>query len=230
MKLAKVMPTRKELSSAVEIKKLHQENGAQNPSCNLCNEASLFMKKDNSIGTMTPYGAVIVAKVGAKENGWFATLSPKTGGDPLADFTIQLMPFIHITQFSQLVEYPQLAENYGILFSRLSRAMVQIMAEEQENFESASLTRETSVSLATYGKSTTWKEKKEHLHLKLFPFRGKQGQPATVDSSFERKKVYHDSEGEFVKMDPIRKAMLSPERKKDLAERIIALIQSREKP
>ena len=67
MKLAKVMPTRKELSSAVEIKKLHQENGAQNPSCNLCNEASLFMKKDNSIGTMTPYGAVIVAKVGAKE-------------------------------------------------------------------------------------------------------------------------------------------------------------------
>ncbi|HLC90239.1 MAG TPA: hypothetical protein VJI15_00570 [Candidatus Nanoarchaeia archaeon] len=213
---------RKERNTA-EIKKIVQEKGTRDPSCNLCQEIGI------NIGEVTPYGAVIIARIGTIENGWFATLSPKTGGDPLRDCTIQIMPFTHITQFSQLAENPQLAGNYGILLSKVSRALFQVMAEEEQDFKADSLSREASVSLATYGKTTTWKEKKEHLHIKIFPFRGKHGQPATVDSSFERKRIYQDQEGEFVKMDPIKKAMLSSERKRDLAERMISILKIIEK-
>ena len=49
--------------------------------------------------------------------------------------------------------------------------------------------REEGISVATYGKCTNWKEKKEHLHLKIFPFKRNIGQPYTVDSTFEKKEI-----------------------------------------
>ena len=66
--------------------------------------------------------------------------------------------------------------------------MTSILMQD-ENLKAESEKRESSVSLGTYGKCTNWKEKKEHLHIKIFPFRNNIGQPYTVDSSFEKKEI-----------------------------------------
>ena len=83
-----------------------------------------------------------------------------------------------------------------------------------------------SVSIATYGKSTTWKEKKEHLHIKIFPFRGTIGQPYTVDSSFGRKEIFKDSDTnqEFVKMSPVKKVNIGAKRFLQLTSKLIQLL------
>jgi hypothetical protein len=177
------------------------------------------------VGDRTPYGATIIYKNGDFENGWFATLSPVIGGNPKKDFTIQLMPFAHLTHFSQIVSYPKLAENYGVAFSRLSNAMTRILAEENPNFESSVKLREDANSIATYGKCTNWEEKKEHLHIKLYPFKGNIGQPSPVDSSFGRKKIYNDEEGEFIKMSPVRKVPLNEKRFEELSKKLIEILK-----
>ena len=92
--------------------------------------------------------------------------------------------------------------------------------------KSTSEERASSVPVAAYGKTTTWKEKKEHLHIKIFPFRGNIGQPYTVDSSFGRKEVFKDSEGkEFVKMEPVRKFAISQKRFDYLTKELIKLLK-----
>jgi hypothetical protein len=200
-----------------EILKLIKEDISQQQGCSFCREALL------GIGETASYGAVVVYKVGnSNENGWFATLSPKTGGNPAEDFTIQLMPFAHLTHFSQLASYEELAKNYGIAFSKISEAMSNIMAEDK-GLKATADSRQVAISIATYGKCTTWKEKKEHLHIKIFPFRGSIGQPYTVDSSFLRKQVFKDAKTgkEFVKMEPVRKKEIGRERFRELSERLI---------
>ena len=190
--------------------------------CNLCRESTL------GIGQKRDYGAAILFKIGnSTEDGWFATLSPKTGGDSKKDFTVQLIPFAHLTHFSQLDSYLGLAKNYGIAFSKISAAMTEVMARENQDFKATSETKESAISIATYGKCTTWKEKKEHLHIKIFPFRDSIGQPYTVDSSFERKKIQKDQKTgkEFVKMKPVRKVMLDKERFEQLSNLLISLLQ-----
>jgi len=201
------------------IEELVKESTAQKEECDWCKEASI------KVGEKTEYGATIVFRIGnGLENGWFATLSPKTGGLK-EDFTIQLMPFAHLTHFAQFSNYPELAKNYGIAFAKLSNAVSAIMAEENSEFKATAESRELSTSVATYGKATNWKEKKEHLHIKIFPFRGNIGQPYTVDSSFGRKEVFKDSEGEsFVKMAPVEKVLLSEKRFEALAKRLIEIL------
>lgn len=198
--------------------KLFSEDISPKANCNLCKESRY------DVGQKTGYGTVI-CKVGDSKNGWFAALSPKTGGNPKLDFTIQLMPFFHLTHFSQIEPYPELAKNYGILFSKICMAMTLILMQDQ-NLKSNSEERKESVSIATYGKSTTWKEKKEHLHIKIFPFRGNIGQPYTVDSSFGKKEILKDDSGkEFVKMAPVKKVMIDSERFSQLAKRLIGLLK-----
>lgn len=192
-----------------EIKKLLSEK-ITDENCSLCREGGF------EVGQKTGYGAVIY-----KNKNWFATLSPRTGGNPETDFTIQLMPFLHLTHFSQVDG--ELGKDYGLAFSRLCRAMTAILMEE-ENLKAAAENRELSVSLGTYGKWTTWKEKKEHLHIKIYPFRGNIGQPYTVDSTFGKKEIFKDSEGEFVKMSPVKKVILSEERFDQLTKKLIALL------
>jgi hypothetical protein len=86
------------------------------------------------------------------------------------------------------------------------------MIQDQE-LKAISEDRGMAISIGTYGKCTTWKEKKEHLHIKIYPFRGNIGQPSTVDSSFGRKEVIKDSTGgEFVKMTPVQKVKIGKER------------------
>lgn len=200
-----------------EIKRLLNEEASEKSNCNLCKEANY------EVGKKTGYGAIIY-RIGNKKNGWFAALSPKTGSNPKYDFTIQLMPFLHLTHFSQISSHPALAENYGIAFSKLCKAMTTIMMQDQ-NLKSASEEREASVPIAAYGKTTTWKEKKEHLHLKIFPFRGSIGQPYTVDSSFGKKEVFKDKDGkEFVKMEPVRKKMIEKKRFGTLVIKLIRLL------
>lgn len=199
-----------------EIDKLLKEDTSSREDCSLCNESKC------KVGQQTGYGAVIY-RAGSQNNGWFATLSPKTGSNPNYDFTIQLMPFLHITHFSQIVSYLGLAENYGISFSRVCKAMAQIMMEDA-SLKSEDKDKKKSVPIATYGKTTTWKEKKEHLHIKVFPFRGNIGQPYTVDSSFGRKEVFRDKSGEFVKMKPVRKSLIGKKRFHELAKRLISLL------
>jgi len=186
--------------------------------CNLCQESSL------PVGAKTKYGSVITYRIGSTTNGWFATLSPKTGSDPQHDFTIQLMSNKHLTHFCQIDNDEGCAENYGVAFAKLSRAVTAIMASESKDFKTAADTRESSISLATYGKCTNWKEKKEHLHIKLFPFRGAIGQPYTVDSTFEKKQIHKDKDGEFVKMLPVKKVMIDNDRFNYLAEKLISLL------
>jgi len=200
---------------------LLRENISLQDDCIWCKETPL------DVGQKTDYGAFIIYKVGdSLEDGWFATLSPKTGGLE-KDFTIQLMPFAHLTHFSQMANRPELAKNYGIAFSKINMAMTKILADEEPEFKAFSETREKSVSIATYGKTTTWKEKKEHLHVKIFPFRGNIGQPYTVDSTFGRKEIFQDSKTreEFIKMNPVKKVMIGKERFISLSNRLIELLK-----
>ena len=134
------------------------------------------------------------------------------------------MPFGHFTHFFQIEKHPELAKNYGLSFSKLTSAMAKIMAEEQENNPEV---LSSSISIATYGKWTNWKPKKEHLHIKLFPFRGKVGQPCAVDSSFAKKEIFIDERTgeEFVKMNPVKKVQLSEKRFKELSDKLIHLLK-----
>jgi len=178
------------------------------------------------LGEKTEYGAAVILRIGTGlKDGWFATLSPKTGSNPKKDFSIQLMPFAHLTHFSQMANYPELAKNYGIAFSKLANAMAKVMAEENKDFAASVALRDLATSIATYGKSTNWSEKKEHLHVKIFPFRGNVGQPYTVDSSFGKKQVFRDNAGKgFVKMDPVKKVLLGKERFEFLTAKLIEIL------
>ena len=204
-----------------EIHKLINESVSFRKDCDFCKEACL------EIGETTNYGAAVVYKTGnSAENGWFAALSPKTGGNPEKDFTVQLMPIGHLTHFSQINSHKESAKNYGIAFSRISEAMSKVMMENDE-LKAESGSKHFGASIAVYGKCTTWKEKKEHLHIKIFPFRGNTGQPHTVDSSFLRKKIQKDQKTgeEFVKMKPVRKIMIGKERFRQISNRLICLLR-----
>lgn len=198
------------------VEELINEDVSSNKECNLCNESEI------KVGDKTKYGAKIVFRIGNKKDGWFATLSPKTGGNPKKDLTLQLMPLAHLTHFCQVDAHPELAKNYGIAFAKLSQAITKIMANENPEFKTTADSREKSTSIAVYGKCTNWKEKKEHLHIKIFPFRGNIGQPYTVDSSFGRKEVCKEPDGkEFVKMLPVRKVMIDEKRFEKLSNDLI---------
>jgi len=203
-----------------EIDKLFNEDASPRADCNLCKEWKY------EIGQKTGYGTIIY-KIGNPKNGWFAALSPKTGGNPKIDFTIQLMPFYHLTHFSQIESYLELAKNYGIAFSKICRAMTTILMQD-EGLKANSEKRELSASIGIYGKSTTWKEKKEHLHIKIFPFRGNIGQPYTVDSSFGKKEVFKETNTgkEFVKMDPVKKVAIEADRFDQLTRKLIASLKN----
>ncbi|MBI2651728.1 hypothetical protein HYX01_04610 [Candidatus Woesearchaeota archaeon] len=201
-----------------ETEKLFNEGVSMKSNCNLCKEACY------EIGKNTGYGTIIY-RIGNAKNGWFATLSPKTGGNPKLDFTIQLMPLLHLTHFSQVESYHGLGKNFGAAFSKICRAMTAILMDN-ENSKADSEKKELSVPIATYGKCTTWKEKKEHLHIKIFPFRNAIGQPYTVDSSFEKKEVFKEKNGkEFVKMEPVKKAMIEAKRFNQLAKELIGILK-----
>src|SRR3989338_5235893 len=206
------------MKNSKEIEKLLNEEASEKSDCNLCREANY------GIGKKTGYGAIIY-RIGNKKNGWFATLSPKTGSSPKFDLTIQLMPFSHLTHFSQISSYKGMAENYGIAFSKISKAVTAIMMRDQP-LKAIAEDKALSVPIAAYGKCTTWKEKKEHLHIKIFPFRGNIGQPYTVDSSFGKKGVFEDKDGkEFVKMEPVRKVAISKKRFDYLTKELIKLLK-----
>lgn len=201
-----------------EMKTLLSEDVSLRNDCGLCRETSF------EVGQNTGYGTVI-HKIGGLRDGWIATLSPVTGGNPEFDFTIQLMPFSHLTHFSQAQLYPKLSENYGIIFSKICRAMTQTMMKDQ-NLKATAEQKELAASIATYGKFTTWKEKKEHLHIKIFPFRGDIGQPYTVDSTFGKKEILKDEFGkEFVKMEPVRKKQIDEKRFNYLTNNLISLLK-----
>lgn len=201
-----------------ELDKLLNEGIGVKENCSLCKESSL------KVGEKTGYGTII-CRIGNKKSGWFAALSPKTGSNPKYDFTIQLMPFLHLTHFSQIGSYPGMPENFGVIFSKISKAISNIMMED-EGLKAVSEKKENSVPIAAYGKCTTWKEKKEHLHLKIFPFRGAIGQPYTVDSSFGKKEIFADRDGkEFVKMEPVKKVMIAKERFNQLSKNLVDLLK-----
>jgi len=200
-----------------EFDKLVKEDTGLKGNCNLCKESK------HDVGKKTGYG-VIIYKIGNAKNGWFATLSPKTGGNPKHDFTIQLMPFSHLTHFSQIENYPGMAENYGICFSKICSAMTKILMQN-EDLKADTSNKDLSAPIATYGKSTTWNKKKEHLHIKIFQFRDNIGQPYTVDSSFGRKKTFKDKDEEFVKMNPVKKVMLGKKRFEQLAKELVSLLK-----
>ena len=143
--------------SCNEFNKLSKESAKQRDNCNLCKESKF------RVGEKTGYG-IIIYKIGGLKNGWFVTLSPKTGGNPKSDFTMQLMPMMHLTHFSQIHSYPNLAENFGIAFSKICKSMSMVLMKEEELMSSTE-EKSISVPLATYGKCTTWKEKKEHIHV-----------------------------------------------------------------
>ena len=207
------------MDNTQEIKKLFNEDASSKSNCNLCTEATY------DVGKKIGYGA-IVYKIGDLKNGWFATLSPKTGSNPKYDFTIQLMPCLHLTHFSQINSHKGLAENYGIAFSKICTAMATIMMQDK-GLKAVSEEKVLSVPIAAYGKCTTWKEKKEHLHIKIFPFRGNIGQPYTVDSSFEKKEAFREKDGrKFVKMEPVKKIMIEEKRFNHLAKKLISLLKN----
>lgn len=185
-----------------------------NENCEFCRESKL------NIADKTNYGASIIFKIGDFNNGWFATLSPKTGGDPDKDFTIQIMPINHLSHISEISLNDESSKNYGIIFSKIAKAINSIMVEEERNKEN----EEDIIRIGTYGKS---KHLKEHFHIKLFPWAGDIGQPYTVDSSFEKSKIYIDPKTgeEFIKMKPVNKRFISKERHDYLTNKFILLLK-----
>ena len=202
-----------------EYRRLAREDVSWQKDCEFCKENALMA------GAKTPYGAFVVLREGMGDDAWFCTLSPKTGGDPKRDFTIQLMPVLHLTHLSQLQGRPELARNYGTALSKVAAAMTSILMEEKDVNAEARI-REEGAAIACYGKCTTWKEKKEHLHIKLFQFRGDLGQPVTVDSSFGKKEREVDPRTgkEFVRFDPVTKKDIPARRLKALSKKIISLL------
>ena len=199
-----------------EIDKLKNESVAQKESCEFCKEAGL------KTGQKTSYGSVIIFRIGNDKDGWFAALSPRTGGNPKQDFTIQLMPFAHLTHFSQINETS--AKNFGAAFAKLSDAISRIMAKNPA-LKAMVDDRDHGIALAIYGKCTTWKEKKEHLHIKMFQFCNDLGQPSVVDSTFGKKEIYKDSEGEYVKMKPVRKNAIEKDVFNRLADSLLNVLK-----
>jgi hypothetical protein len=187
--------------------------------CEFCKEQRL------KIGNTTSYGAKIICKVGNNNNnndnedndnneGWFATLSSKTAGDPEQDFSIQLIPSKHLRYFSEINSSKELAQNYGIIFAKVSYAISKVMDEESKN--------NAVLPIATYGKC---KHPDEHIHIKLFPYKGDIAQPFTTDSSYERKEIYKDKQTgeEFIKMKPVKKKQIAQNRLDELARKLITL-------
>lgn len=185
------------------------ENTLAGENCVLCKDALL------GVGKKSNYGASIIFKIGnSEENSLFATLSPKTGGNAETDFSIQLSPAMHLKYFSDINQYPELAKNYGLAFAKICAAAGQIISEESDDKE--------RIPIGTYGKS---KHPDEHLHIKIFPWKNDIGQPYTVDSTYERKEVFEDENGEFVKMRPVKKKLLSAKRFEYLTKRFIDLLR-----
>lgn len=195
------------------------EDTSQRDGCEFCGEA-LFER-----GAVTPYGARIILKQGSEPEHWFATLSPVTGSHPEEDFTIQLMPVMHLTHLSQMDKDKKLAANYGLAFARISAAMTQIMMEER-GIREVEEERGNGAALAAYGKCTTWREKKEHLHLKIYQFRGLLSQPAPPDSSLGKMPTWKDPETgeEFLRYRPVSKRPIDQERMEALAKRLLELV------
>ena len=181
--------------------------------CEFCEEAKL------NIGEKTKYGAVVIYHTGGgddQENSWFAVLSPRTGGDPETDFSIQLMPFAHLKYFSDINSSLELAKNYRIAFAKICEAVGKIIRQDNK------IPADT-IPIGTYGKC---KHPDEHIHLKIFPYKDDIGQPFTTDSSFTRKEVHVDGQGgRFVKMKPVKKVNLPEKRFKHLADHLIRLLK-----
>ena len=181
--------------------------------CALCKESNL------NVGDLTEYGSKIIYKIGNHKNGWFATLSPKTGGNPEEDFSIQICPFDHLINFSQINENEDLAKNYGIIFARINFTVAEIL--KKQNIDS------DIIPIGNYGKC---KHPDEHIHIKIFPWRNNIGQPYTTDSSFQRNIINKDfiTGEEFIKMKPVIKVKLSDQKFNMLSENLITLLKQQE--
>lgn len=188
------------------------EDKIQDSECNFCKESLL------DVGQKTLYDAFIILKLGTtSENSWFATLSPRTGGDPKKDFSIQLMPVKHLISFSEINKDQELAKNYGLAFAKLSNAAEKIIQKDENE-------KLKIIPIGVYGKT---KHENEHIHIKIFPWRNDIGQPFTVDSSFQKKEIYKNERTgeEFVKMKPVKKKQLSEQRFKKLSDSLISLLK-----
>lgn len=181
--------------------------------CPYCQEEQLNISEKSS------YGAIVIYKNGDKNNGWFATLSPKTGGDAEKDFCIQLMPRSHISHISEINKDIELAKNYGVIFSKITSAINKIMKEENRSMEN----EENVIRIGVYGKS---KHPSEHFHIKIFPWLGGVGQPYTVDTTFEKKEIFKENGEEFVKMKPVKKKIINEERLNYLGDKLIVALKS----
>ncbi|MBI5392774.1 hypothetical protein HZA96_02800 [Candidatus Woesearchaeota archaeon] len=202
----------------IELTDLNEPNNKFSTAvCEFCKE-----QKQN-VGDTTEYGAKIICKVENSKTAndksisnaaWFATLSPKTAGDPLCDFSVQLIPAKHLRYFSEINSSKELAQNYGIIFGKISYAISKIIKEESNN--------NNIIPIAAYGKC---KHPDEHIHIKLFPYRNAVAQPFTVDSSYEKKEVFKDKEigEEFIKMKPVKKKQISENRLQELSQKLITL-------
>jgi len=125
-----------------------------------------------------------------------------------------LMPCAHLRFFSDIDSDKNLAKNYGLAFARLNWAAGKIIHDESDD--------KTRIQLASYAKC---KHPDEHIHFKIFPYRGVIGQPFTIDSSFERKEVFCDENREsFVKMKPVKKINLPGKRFEQLSQKLIRLL------
>lgn len=179
------------------------QNKFSGSECEFCRESSL------DVGDTTKYGAKIIYKTGNTDTDWFATLSPKTAGNPEEDFSIQLVPKKHIKYFSE-IDDTNLAKNYGVIFAKISRAIGELVRSGDK------------VPMCTYGKC---KHPDEHIHIKLFPYRGDVAQPFTVDSSFESKEKFTESGEEFIKMKPITKKKILEEKLDELSKKLRELLE-----
>ena len=188
--------------------------------CAFCREQKL------DVGEKTEYGARIIYKIGDNDDGWFAILSPKTAGNAEQDFSIQLIPLKHLRYFSEINSSVELAKNYGILFAKISNAISKVMIEETREKNDVMLSdanlNSQIIPIASYGKC---KHPDEHIHIKLFPYRGDVGQPFTVDSTYENKEIFKDkiTGEEFIKMKPVKKKIIPEQRIQELAQKLIKI-------
>ena len=91
---------------------------------------------------------------------WYGLLQRNVTSDPETGFRLLLLPTAHAINFVDTGRNQYLAENFGVAFSQLSRAMQLVREEESQddNYTPAQI---------VYGKCKTRENTKEHLS---FPY------------------------------------------------------------
>lgn len=157
--------------------------------------------------------------LGDPNSDWYALLQPTTPSNPQTGFNIQLMPYGHLENFSDIHQSRELSRKMGEGISLLTYAMQTLLEEEWDNKNGVFVPGQI-----VYGKSGTPENSQPHIHIKLIPFSGDVAQPFPSDAGWEKKDIKLIDGEEYVLSKPIKKAPLETERRDHIKSKLIKII------